>query len=163
MLWVVVLIRCFSGALLMSIHTFPCTNKKKQFLNTPLIWSYRKDYTAKGNNSDMEIVISLMATLRGTNLLPQGANSFLREQTPIFEWFQLRERHLPISKSCPPLHNDIKILQVCLFPLNLSFASSFQPLFTSRHWIHLANFLPFLTRETTFVSSCLLSCTPIPF
>ena len=29
--------------------------------------------------------------------------------------------------------------------------------------IHLKILLPFFTRETTFVTFCLLSCTPIPF
>ena len=30
-------------------------------------------------------------------------------------------------------------------------------------WIHLVDFLPFMFRETTFVTSCLLSYTLIPF
>ena len=34
---------------------------------------------------------------------------------------------------------------------------------SSKDWINLVDFTPFLLRETTFKVSCLLYCTPSPF
>ena len=34
---------------------------------------------------------------------------------------------------------------------------------SSGEWIHLVKFLPFLPRETTFMTSCLFYRTPYPF
>ena len=41
--------------------------------------------------------------------------------------------------------------------------STLSALIVKGDWIHLVDFLPFCTREITFVTSCLHSCTSNPF
>ena len=55
--------------------------------------------------------------------------------------------------------NDISLK--CLFSYIEHYIFSEKEFY--RALIHLANFMPFCSRETTFVTSCLPSCTPSPF